>query len=278
MDNVISETPPDSSKPTDPITEFKDNIQEILHSEGKNMPTRIVLFIDELDRCRPTFAIETLEQIKHIFETKNMIFVLSLDKEQLANAIGTIYGANYNANGYLSRFFDLEFSLKNVRPFQNRIQQMGGVLSGIIMKFMNSIPLREKLRILKRVELCSHLRVQSGFFDYDQYQPYILFFMVLQYISTDSCRACLQTDYITENVFLGILDKLNLKVENLEDDELDGYIIAMTYCLSKDEYSRILSSLDPISRIYRQFSKFYGNTAVDRASSLQMRKLFLTRA
>lgn len=273
LDDTLSDIFSDDSEPIDAIKKFQKDIQTILHSENKDSPIRIVLFIDELDRCRPTFAIETLEQIKHIFGTENMIFVLSLDKEQLANAIGTIYGANYNANGYLSRFFDMEFSLKNVHPFQNRIQQMGGSLSGIIMRVMNSISLRERLRILKRVDLCSHLMLQSGSFDYDQYQPYILFFMVLQYISPESCRACLQTDSITKEVFWGILDKLNLKVENLEDDELDGYIIAMTYCLSKDEYVRILSYLDPNSRAYRQFSKFQGNTAEDRASSLQMRKL-----
>jgi len=43
----------------------------------------LVFFVDELDRCRPTFAIEMLERIKHLFDVPNIVFVLSIDKSQL---------------------------------------------------------------------------------------------------------------------------------------------------------------------------------------------------
>ena len=73
LDNTLSDAFSNDSEPTDAIIKFQKDIQKILYSENENVPTRIILFIDELDRCRPTFAIETLEQIKHIFGTKNMI-------------------------------------------------------------------------------------------------------------------------------------------------------------------------------------------------------------
>lgn len=70
----------------------------------------LLICIDELDRCRPTFAIETLEVVKHFFDLPNVIFVFSLDMEQLHKSIKTLYG-DINAMGYLQRFFDYQISL-----------------------------------------------------------------------------------------------------------------------------------------------------------------------
>jgi hypothetical protein len=53
----------------------------------------LVFFIDELDRCRPTFAIELLERIKHLFDIPNIIFVLSIDKQQLEASTAAVYGS-----------------------------------------------------------------------------------------------------------------------------------------------------------------------------------------
>ncbi len=70
----------------------------------------LLIFVDELDRCRPTFAIETLEAVKHFFDLKNVIFVFSMDIEQLSHSIKTIYG-EINCVGYLQRFFDYQIPL-----------------------------------------------------------------------------------------------------------------------------------------------------------------------
>jgi hypothetical protein len=72
---------------------------------------KIIFFIDELDRCRPMFAIETLERIKHFFNIPGYIFVLSVDREQLSHSIATLYGQNMDSQGYLRRFIDLEYRL-----------------------------------------------------------------------------------------------------------------------------------------------------------------------
>ena len=70
----------------------------------------LLICIDELDRCRPTFAIETLEVVKHFFDLPNVIFVFSLDMQQLHRSIKTVYG-DIDSMGYLQRFFDYEISL-----------------------------------------------------------------------------------------------------------------------------------------------------------------------
>lgn len=72
----------------------------------------LVFFIDELDRCRPTYAVEVLEQIKHLFAVRGIVFVLSIDKNHLASAVKGVYGSeSINTDEYLRRFIDLEYSL-----------------------------------------------------------------------------------------------------------------------------------------------------------------------
>ena len=88
-------------------TKFKEVMSEYQKENGK----KIIFFIDELDRCRPTFAIELLEVIKHLFNIDNCIFIISIDKEQLSHSVSTIYGQNMDIIGYLRRFFDLDYRL-----------------------------------------------------------------------------------------------------------------------------------------------------------------------
>ena len=67
--------------------------------------------IDELDRCRPSYAVELLETAKHLFDVDRIIFVLALNREQLEYAVKALYGNMFDAEGYLRRFFDLDFRL-----------------------------------------------------------------------------------------------------------------------------------------------------------------------
>ncbi len=78
-------------------------------NEGNTKP--LILFIDELDRCRPNFAIELLEKAKHFFNIDNIIFILAIDKEQLGHSIRSMYGVGMNVDGYLRRFINLDYNL-----------------------------------------------------------------------------------------------------------------------------------------------------------------------
>ncbi|HCM9313919.1 TPA: NTPase [Enterobacter hormaechei subsp. steigerwaltii] len=72
----------------------------------------IFIFIDELDRCRPNYAISLLEIVKHIFDIKNFVFIIATDTDQLQHSIKNVYGNDFSANDYLGRFFHRRFSLK----------------------------------------------------------------------------------------------------------------------------------------------------------------------
>lgn len=94
------------------ITEqFKKNIEDLIRQIDTDKP--FVIFIDELDRCRPLYAIELLERIKHLFNIKKLIFILSIDKKQLSESIKSQYG-NIDTDNYLRRFIDLEYNLPSV--------------------------------------------------------------------------------------------------------------------------------------------------------------------
>lgn len=73
-------------------------------------PTFVI--IDELDRCRPSYAVEMLEAVKHIFDITGVYFIIATDTEQLQHAIKVVYGEEFDAQTYLSRFFDSRFSLR----------------------------------------------------------------------------------------------------------------------------------------------------------------------
>jgi hypothetical protein len=74
----------------------------------------IVVLIDELDRCRPTYAIEVLESIKHFFETKGCTFLVATNTEVLEHSVKSIYGGDFDAKLYLRRFFDRKVTLPQV--------------------------------------------------------------------------------------------------------------------------------------------------------------------
>ena len=71
----------------------------------------IVIFLDGLDRCRPDFAVRTIERMKHFFEAPKVVFVLLINRKQLVAAVQGIYGQQIDANAYLAKFVQLSLAL-----------------------------------------------------------------------------------------------------------------------------------------------------------------------
>lgn len=76
----------------------------------------MVVTIDELDRCRPDYAIKVLERIKHFFDVPGVIFVIATDGKNLPNAVASVYGEKVDGELYLRKFFDYEFELSEPDP------------------------------------------------------------------------------------------------------------------------------------------------------------------
>ncbi|MFA0614488.1 P-loop NTPase fold protein [Vibrio splendidus] len=86
-------------------------VEAVVGLKKKSLPAFI--FIDELDRCRPSYAVEMLETIKHIFNIEGIVFVVATDTDQLQHAVKAVYGEGFNAKIYLGRFFNSRYSLKS---------------------------------------------------------------------------------------------------------------------------------------------------------------------
>lgn len=86
-------------------------ISDFLDSVLPERGNRLVVFVDELDRCKPTFAVRLLERIKHYFDNDRITFVFSVNATELQHTIKKHYGNDFNATRYLDRFFDIPISL-----------------------------------------------------------------------------------------------------------------------------------------------------------------------
>lgn len=148
------------------IVEFKTAIEEYLSNQERKFP--IVFFVDELDRCRPSYSVEILEQIKHFFEVKGIVFVLSIDKVQLGNAIKGFYGSEHlDTEEYLRRFIDVECTLPrpNYYRFCKHLLLQYAIDDGRdarICEFLSyffenrNLTLRQQEKIIARVKIISH--------------------------------------------------------------------------------------------------------------------------
>lgn len=101
--------------------EIRERVKEIFNDIIVERTQKLIIFIDELDRCRPSFAIEMLERIKHYFDDERVMFVISVNKEQLVHTIANYYGAGFDATRYLNKFFDLNINLPEMSNYQKRI-------------------------------------------------------------------------------------------------------------------------------------------------------------
>ena len=95
------------------ISDFKESIADVIDqlSDEAGAILPIFVFIDEVDRCRPLYAIQLLEEIKHIFGIANICFVISTNIAQLKESVCGLYGAGFDGHGYLKRFFDQTYTL-----------------------------------------------------------------------------------------------------------------------------------------------------------------------
>ena len=92
------------------ILDFKEQLSNFAKEISSDK--QLIIFVDELDRCRPDYAVQMLERIKHFFEIENIIFVISVDKTILCKSIKAYYGGiEVDTEAYLRRFIDLEFDL-----------------------------------------------------------------------------------------------------------------------------------------------------------------------
>lgn len=160
--------------------EIRECIKKIFDEAISEHADKMVVFIDELDRCRPTFAVEMLERIKHYFSDDRIIFVVSTNKEQLSHTIKRHYGDEFDSTRYLNKFFDLNIGLPEIKyplPYPSDNQYWLTSITNELLSYYN-LPLRDILIVLDKISSISHLAVYDsvnyGYRIYSLFTPIII--------------------------------------------------------------------------------------------------------
>lgn len=109
VDSIISSKFESSKADKLALKNFKEFLSDIARNHTSS--GRIVFVIDELDRCRPDFALDLLENIKHLFSVSGVTFLLVMNRKQLEESVKCRYGSGIDSVTYLQKFIDVWLSL-----------------------------------------------------------------------------------------------------------------------------------------------------------------------
>lgn len=158
------------------MNDFRNALAKFAQDINAANSSPLVFIVDELDRCRPDFALELIEKIKHIFSVRGIVFVLVYNSAQLEGQIECRYGAGVDAKAYLSKFINICVSLPrefistkdghspdDTRTYVNKLIELHGFPSGAIpldtleafsyIAYRHSLSLRDIERIFSYLAL-----------------------------------------------------------------------------------------------------------------------------
>ena len=158
-----------------------DAVNEFLN-KLKGDSERLIFVIDELDRCRPSFAVELLEVVKHYFTRYDVTFIITTNVNQLSHTIKKYYGSDFDGYAYLNKFFDFIFSLRKVdiEQYARSVLEwtidytvVGGVARDAIEYY--SFEMREINSYYSSLRLVSRFLTRNNNWSDDQYSIQFVF-------------------------------------------------------------------------------------------------------
>lgn len=160
---LIKEDPKDEDSPDRGLGGFREDFEKLLASDGLRHISRVVVLVDDLDRCLPETVVETLEAIRLFLSAKGMSFVIAADEDRVAEAIQQRFGtpnATPNmtespATLYLHKIVQTTIPLPALSRFDTNTY-----LFLLLVERKVSIAVFDQL-----VASCNQLRIASGSLD-----------------------------------------------------------------------------------------------------------------
>ena len=219
------------------IEDFRIELEKYLTENLTKRP--LVFFIDELDRCRPNYAVEVLENIKHLFSVKGIIFVISIDKEQLGHAVKGVYGSEkLNSDEYLRRFIDLEYSLPdpNIEQYckflfeQNAFNQIIEQSEHTsFLRFSNILFENSGLSLRQIEQIFNHMSLTvSAHTNFDRAMV-ILYLVYCKHVFTDIYIAIRSKSLTPQEILNNLAITINIKDLNQEFHLLFKMVSVLLY-------------------------------------------------
>lgn len=145
-----------------------DNVFELFKESEKNIvafqelvkkiasKNKVIVYIDELDRCRPSFALTVLEKLKHIFSVENVKIVILTNSHQLYAVIRKQYGEGIDAEKYLMKFYKYKLNMADFNKADNYTETLNSykAFEGLLAQntlLNNAIGHRSTLAMLERL-------------------------------------------------------------------------------------------------------------------------------
>ena len=98
------------------VGELKKKLTEVASTANGDETGHLAVLIDELDRCRPAYALELIETVRHLFAVDGVVVLLAINREELCHSIQSLYGTEFDTDRYLRRFIDLPCTLPPPTP------------------------------------------------------------------------------------------------------------------------------------------------------------------
>ena len=111
-----------------------ESISETGNDKNK-VNKKLLIIVDELDRTRPDYAVHFLEDMKHFFDIKNVVFLMAVNRKQMEATVKCLYGQSLNFEGYYKKFFKLEINLPD--PYKEAQRLVDSLIQKTKVKYNN---------------------------------------------------------------------------------------------------------------------------------------------
>ena len=254
------------------IEEFKRVLQDLavaLSESHENRP--LIVVIDELDRCRPSYAVELLEVVKHLFGVDRIVFVLAINRSELTHSVKALYGSGFDADNYLRRFFDIDFRLPeperkafidsmidaiNIREYFRRTldkKTPADVLPGLLQAFFSNLDL--SLRTIAQAIHRLGLVFASLRSDQRSFIPMTVVLLIIRTIDSDLYYGFIRGKINDAEVVKTVFDRPGLKdlQRKIEGDYFETMVILGA--LERSSESSLDATQSPLYKKYKDLSK-----------------------
>ena len=236
---------------------FKKKLTELAQTNGENAP--LIVIIDELDRCRPTFALELLERVKHLFDVSNVVFILFIHTPALYSSIRKTYGQDINPSEYLQKFISITMGLPiaNTNKY-NKYEQIE-----FTRRFVETQYPRQNQGLTEsEFNFRSAVIVLSAYFSasFRDIENVMLLWQILKGSIQSSSQ------YVAYGFLLKICEPKQLKL--LQNDEISAY---------KNEINRLGKANDNEDYIIKNYREIFYSRAEPLDSSITDNQIIATR-